>query len=774
MPKEPGSNVQTPLRDSRQSSPLKKRFSNTENTPSKTTSTAKYLSPPKILPRSFTDSLEENRTIFGIYGFLNSFNDIFMGAKWVSDLKTASSAESNDLLHEWMASPEGFWTIIGSTIGFAALSTLANYFKENDKNPYKRFLAEKLPLLRETLKGLRYTYKGFRSTFQLMIMLGAADLRYLLMPLGLIVGVLAAYNRVWHRQMYKARKTHRKILDELCNTIHCAAREETTLSGNKDPILSQIGQLLTMLRSTSEESTESLERQMLEQNIQKSIDQYHETTNAARTKEMDQITQWREILKNNRASDGLKLRSFLSVGLGAVLDNMYQYFGLVGLAALCPPMYITMVACCVLYSIIHLVTKLYEEHVYQQELEFHVLRVEIALCYREVRLLLSEAWEREETDASLLTLQSRITEKLKTLNTLETKRDQLTTLTTWMVLLTGLKAGLSAYSVITACLFVVGLLVTMTATAFPPEVLIAGILAGIVCLIAFTTYAFTWSKQHNHSREKLKRTNSSDLLAETRASTLINSPNKSPKDPLDDSIKSKTDNLPALKLDNQSPLETLNTEDGELNNILRKSMVREQFITHLKKCRDLNQNKDWDDPELGKDNAEVYRQGLTGGMKARQTFTFFANASQTHDTGGHWQDNPALLPILVPGMLLYLGVFSARQAAKNAGKSRPLSAAPAAPKSTTNASMPVPREFPQPQINPPPLPTQATLVRNDSSTESFVVSSLIDRLPKKIYRFWDATHSNQKANCASLLQPTPGGMPRYEQDGSPNLGGSLF
>lgn len=149
---------------------------------------------------------------YGAYGFFDGVNLALTMPKLVfEELYSDSNFSSSTLWHNWMATPEGATVMIAESLVLIGLSTFGSMFNDDDENKTKAYMAYFWPYVRDVLKALKWAYKGVRNTMLAAIQLfGKEDLRALILPLGLSLGILSLLNRIWQRWMKEERKSMMK------------------------------------------------------------------------------------------------------------------------------------------------------------------------------------------------------------------------------------------------------------------------------------------------------------------------------------------------------------------------------------------------------------------------------------------------------------------------------------------------------------------------------------------------------------------------------------
>ena len=281
---------------------------------------------------------------------------------------------------------------------------------------------------------LKKCVEGWKSTVQLLTTLGGVDLQYMIIPVGLLLGVFAAANRFWLRGMLESRKKKMNENKELLIEIQQLS-SLTTL--NREHYLSRIA--------------------------------YQE--------------------------DEERIHSFLAVGAGGLLDGLYLYMGVTSLSILSPPLFLAMSIFSVFYTLACVITRIYEEYDFQMRLMITQTKCKLALTSKEMEITYSKLLSLEEkTDKTpedireIKRLKLEVCELIKNFEALRQLLKEQSTRSYLTAGLLGMKYGLYAYGVLTSLLFMVTSVFLVTATAFPPALLAAFIVTGIVLMAGFVAY----------------------------------------------------------------------------------------------------------------------------------------------------------------------------------------------------------------------------------------------------------------------------------------------
>jgi hypothetical protein len=229
--------------------------------------------------------------------------------------------------------PAEIAAMAASSITLITFATLGNIFKDKDENLYKRYLAIAWPYFRGVLKGIKNAYKGLNSTLKVVELLGIADARNLVVPVGLLLGVLAAFSRMGNYYFSRERKMAMDANDVFLK-----------------------------------EFKKAYEKIFTERNIE--LEDIYK-----------KISTKRGEIKNRQAQNSLKKIAFINVLYGSFIDGLYLYVGVLSLCALAPPALVAMSVFCGIYFLACIATRIYEEYIYQRELAFSDAKIDLALIF---------------------------------------------------------------------------------------------------------------------------------------------------------------------------------------------------------------------------------------------------------------------------------------------------------------------------------------------------------------------------------------------------------
>lgn len=395
--------------------------------------------------RLLAKELNDDRKILHAYNALDAFSSSYSMFKYVFEVFISNS---NDpvLMHEIMTSPEGIAAITAEALFLITFSFLASYFDrgKNDKKGAKKkgfdpkqFIVEAWPYFRDTMKGMKNAYKGWKTAVQIMSLLSAVDLKFMIIPVGLALGLIATANRIWLLRMRQSRKK--------------------MMSANKQ-FVSLIAELPSL---NSDEHAAYLAGTMAEKI-------YHQSA-----------------LKRAQA--------YFAVGLGGLIDGLYLYAGLVSLALLPTPAFIAMAAISALYIVICVISRVYDEYCEQLDLALSQTKCKLTLVSKELETAYTAflALQLDSSEAGrlhLACLQKDMVALIERFEHLSHLLKEQSSSSYLMAILQGTKNGLFAYGILAGFLFMVTAVFSVSAMVFPPALLIACISAGLALILAISAY----------------------------------------------------------------------------------------------------------------------------------------------------------------------------------------------------------------------------------------------------------------------------------------------
>lgn len=544
---------------------------------------AKIAAEADVKNRKIARTLNDASFIYALYAGLDALNLSYTTYKYSVDVYlTNKGASSSDTMHKWLTTPTGASIAVAESLVLISLAILANYFSENDANKAKRYIAIAWPYCRDVLKALKNTYKGTANSIKMLNLLTGKNFNPFILPVAIALSGILITNRIWSRKMITARKN---------------------MMQNNMALLTDI---LLMAALTEEQC------QLFRQKVQL---QAMET----------------------------RVKAYISVALSSTIDSLYLYMGMLTIAPVAWPLFVTLSACCVLYTIMTLATRLYDEYEYQCKLKITQARIELALFGKQqteqiidnLRKLMAfqaqinqqlAAPEQEEVDdirkqqddlLALISMQKK---------TLAEKREhalELMTLSHFSAALVGAKNGMAAYGALSSILFMAATILALSSTPFPPILLISIVLIGLACLTVFIIHAVI----QNHQQRKQQKQE------------------ESPFDKI---------SLAAIN-DTLADLEKLGMQEDATQ--VRVILEQEMHVTPVQRYFIV----EW---------FEVVRSFFSGLSKGSKAVDYSLNSLQEADAKGHYHDTPVMFAITAFSSLLCAVIWGLRAHARGFGRSR--------------------------------------------------------------------------------------------------------
>ena len=390
--------------------------------------------------RILAQQLDKSGYVYYGYAVLDSLSSSYSMFKYFFDLCVSSN--DPNLMHDVMMTPGGIIAIAAESLFLVAFSVLAVKFDSEKEDSYKKFIATAWPYFRDVMKGLKNAYKGWRSTVVAINLIGGVDAKFLVAPIGLVLGIFAAANRFWLRGMVENRK--------VMMTANTRLRNE-------------IKKLLSLTPEDKKYFLNEIKYQ----------------------------------------SDKIRTLSYVSVALGGFIDGLYLYVGVLGLVALSFPMFSALAVICAVYTVACVITRVYEEYDFQMRLFITQTKCKFELIAKDLEFthatLLSLQKKINKNDADYLELTRLKNQIYSVLEDFDAHRkllSQQSTYTYTTAALLGLKNGLYAYGALASILFLVAAILTLSGVAFPPAIIIIGVLSGLVFMAGFIIHSLVVNYQH--------------------------------------------------------------------------------------------------------------------------------------------------------------------------------------------------------------------------------------------------------------------------------------
>lgn len=320
------------------------------------------------------------------------------------------------------------------------------------QNKFLLFITTYWPYIRDALRGMKNAYKGIRTTFQVLGTLVGQDLRFLMIPFGLVLGVLCIFSRSWIRYVRAERdlilEANNRLLEEL----------KVNLDKINDPYLK-------------------------------------EAACAAKLKEI------------RRESARMRALTNCAAAYGGAVDGLYLYMGVMTLASLIPPLFLMAAIISAAISLLCIVSRVYEQKEEQRRVMSTETKIELLLCGKELEALfaqlqdVSEKLAREQiVRINPAVMMNRLELKYNEFLAKRKKLDSLLNLSYTSAFFSGVRGGLAIYGAGASLVFAAATFTALAGASCPPFLLLATALAGVAILVGCIT--FTLIKNYLHRREK--------------------------------------------------------------------------------------------------------------------------------------------------------------------------------------------------------------------------------------------------------------------------------
>jgi hypothetical protein len=628
---------------------------------------------------------EDTVVIRAAFGALDGMIISYSFFKYFFDVFSSADTSSADAMHDFMDSPGGAAAATLGLIGIVFFSWVGNVYDSDNPNKLIRRMAAAWPYFRDAFKGLKFAYKGLKSTFVLAQALGA-DFKSLLLPIGLVLGVASAANRMWYRKyVTDARKEFQKVNNTLLERAknlsvdsHYELREmpedEASFEAQKVylkindtektleyKVLNSSGEIVSgKIRLEDELCFNGLDREgrPIQPTIAHLISDYEQAildktrmkghTSSANTQAHRQAIRYAmkgQVLPH-------KYIVTASVILSGFTDGLYTYMGALTLTALAPPLFFAIAACCILFTGLCIINRIHEENEYKKEFTRSQMNVELVLTTKEIedaffqlrqlseersksafeeveiREFLNEGGNPErrarflEIDKKHRDVDKLFNASLKKFKDQKIEYSKVSKYTTQRAVLTGLRSGLYIYSATCSVIFALNAFFSIASIAFPPAILVVGVVLGLIALVACVIK--TVRDSNKRERDISAKEQAQSIRSELKLADLIK--------------EAKTAEVEGKEIQS----DPISERDALINALHIDDLLQYQI----------------------QEGAEVIRSccsGLSKGGKAASFFSFLSKDLSIRDSDGHFQDAPIAVGIGI-GLSAVYGVFYALRA----------------------------------------------------------------------------------------------------------------
>ncbi|MFT4059613.1 MAG: hypothetical protein QM652_08705 [Legionella sp.] len=409
------------------------------------------------------EQLDKNRTIYEWFNLVDSLSCSCSMLKYAIEVFFPAYNNANTF-RDFLISPQGTAIVISEIFFLVTFSFLACRLESDNSaknDPVKKFIIGAWPYFRDLMKGMKNAYKAWKAAILIFDTLTGIDARSLIIPLGLIIGVLATANRIYIRYFDDVRKK---------------------MQSENEKFLAEILAIRSL--NTLEKLEAKLEAKLKE-------------------KREKQQEIW-------GMSDEARIHAFLAKGLGGFIDGIYLYGGLVTLAVLTPQAFLTMSVVSGIYTLVCVISRLYEEYDNQLKLTILQTKCELVLVAKKLEITYVDLLYLEKRKESLtadekqrvLSRRNNIVSLMRRFEELRKELKYQTTDTYLTAALYGLRQGLFTYGVLAGFLFMVTAVCSISTTAFPPIFLMACISSGLAFIIGVSACMMYNHYQHLKNQPK--------------------------------------------------------------------------------------------------------------------------------------------------------------------------------------------------------------------------------------------------------------------------------
>lgn len=631
--------------------------------------------------RRLAKKLYKLQFIHGLYGGLDGLSISFSMYKLVFDfLCTDTSLNSSDMMHDWMMTPGGIAVSAFEGITLISFSLMANIFSDKDKNAFKRYIAITWPYLRDAMKGMKNAYKGIRGALQAFGTLAGQDLRAMIVPMGVFLGVLSILNRFFLRKYVRdPRKDMMKANAALLVEIQATGERDlhvlSSFPEQEQLIHYKLSYILVGTELYFVDSQGNVERIVIEKldvflkelacinaenqkKIRLSERQIQSLIQAngghVPPPGLDPETCKRYLRRIKKQETHITIAAYVCSGYGGVIDGLYLYMGVLGLSILSSPAFMAMLVVSTFFAILCIGTRIYEEYDFHRRLIASQAKIELTLLGKELEYMFADLQRLSalpcefidiETGLSVAEQQTIAVEAFeKTLKAFQAKKAFLHSkikLSYTSAVLEGFKNGLAAYGAIASVMFASAMIYSLLAVPFPPAFLISCVVAGLVCLIVFVVHSLVTNYRDLHPKAETVNDEQEPLLTDKETSSVEEKEPFNQGPTLEQYLRGIKSDLSIVRA----------LEPAKIKDAILEGMVVDpspQFFF-----------QEW---------FEVVRSFFSGVAKGQKSVDYTLNALQEAGQDGHYHDTPIMLGVAGLSAAVYAVSLGLRAHARGFGR----------------------------------------------------------------------------------------------------------
>mgnify|MGYP006075064191 CR=1 FL=1 len=499
---------------------------------------------PKEQP-SFAKDIDSSIWFNGLYGLLDGISVVYSSIKFSCEVISSTNKEYHENLDHVLTDTE-FWLpmIIAITAAAASFSLLGSYAsakkKQGKTNAVEDFCKAWLPYVRDILKGAKNGYKGIKTLIMVLVshdLLDSSKIRMLALPIGLVFSVAAIINRCYIRIINDKQKAMVKKFDSIAKALKKAHDIELKIQAGNTELFDIIVELAhvqnqqkqNLYPSAIYDKTLPEEEQKTYAEMQKKLEDQQtlkdeELLNLKDTLTRMDLEQYQLEATQQLFIDAAEFQTqyeyayLFAKGLGGFIDAPYLYLGVMSLATLSFASLILTSSILAFFICVCIAVRVYEGICSQQELSQKALLAKLEQATALFNAKQSEILAMQIThfnqynddfgthaESLQILLANHVAHRLKDgtecrtaiqeglrelkdlyhgVDLICTNLQKASKPTYQAAILHGMQDGLSAFGVVASSYFLLGIALLIMGQAFPPALIVAGAVFGVVAIAA--------------------------------------------------------------------------------------------------------------------------------------------------------------------------------------------------------------------------------------------------------------------------------------------------